>query len=357
MISVILPTYNEAENITRVIRQISNVLGREKIEFEIIVVDDNSPDGTAHIASDLENDYPVTTYVRKKERGLSKSVIKGFELAKGDICVVMDADLSHPVGRIPAMIKPIVEDRCDVTVGSRYLSKEGFGDFSFLRKGVSKFASFLAKGFTDIRDRTSGFMAIRKDLLQGVDLDPTGWKIVLEVIVKTSPRVFEVPIVFSERKVGKSKLGMRTQVDYLLHLFRLYCFKYPSLEQFCKFCLVGFSGLLIDVAILLILVDFFLLDPRVAAVFAFCAAVSWNYFINRNWTFVDGEISKIFYTYPVFFMVTLSGLGIRIGIMHLLIEYFSMGEGHWYVLASCLGIAGGTVTNFFGSKYLAFSKR
>ena len=141
--------------------------------------------------------------------------------------------------------------------------------FSLIRRIVSKFAGFLAKGVTDIRDRTSGFMAIRKDLLQGVALDPTGWKIVLEVIVKANPRVLEVPIVFSERKEGKSKLGIRAQADYLRHLFRLYCFKYSALQQFFKFCLVGLSGLLIDVVILLCLVDFFLLDPRFAAIFAF----------------------------------------------------------------------------------------
>ena len=176
MISVILPTYNEGENITSVIQQISHVLVREKVHYEIIVIDDNSPDDTARIASDLENEYPVRTFIRKKDRGLSKSVIKGFELARGEICVVMDADLSHPVERIPAMIGPIVEDRCDATVGSRYLSKEGFGDFSLIRKVVSKFAGFLAKGVTDIKDRTSGFMAIRRSLVQGVDLIPPGGK-------------------------------------------------------------------------------------------------------------------------------------------------------------------------------------
>lgn len=357
MISVILPTYNEAENITRVIQRISDVLVREKLHYEIIVIDDSSPDGTAHIASDLEKKYPVRTHIRKTDRGLSKSVIKGFELAKGEICMVMDADLSHPVESIPAMISPIVENRCDATVGSRCLSKEGFGDFSLIRKIVSKFAGFLAKGVTDIKDRTSGFMAIRKGLLQGVDLDPTGWKIVLEVMVKANPRVLEVPIVFSERKEGKSKLGVTAQADYLRHLFRLYCFKYPAIQQFFRFCLVGFSGLLIDVAILLVLVDYFLLDPRAAAIFAFCAAVSWNYFLNRNWTFAASKVSKIRYSYPIFFVVTLSGLGVRIGVMHLLIEYLKMGKGHWYVLASCIGIALGTVTNFIGSKYIAFSRK
>lgn len=356
MISIILPTYNEAENVIRIIPRLAHVLTCEKIPYEIIVVDDNSPDGTAGIASELAREYPVRVHVRKNERGLSKSVIKGFELAEGDICVVMDADLSHPVESIPAMINPILELKCEATVGSRYLIRGGFGDLPFVRKLTSKGAGFLAKGITDITDRTSGFMAIRKSALEGIELDPMGWKIVLEVIVKAKPCVLEVPIVFIERKEGKSKLGLKAQTDYLRHLCRLYCYRYPAIYQFIKFCIVGASGLFVDIAILVILVDFFLFDPRVAAIFAFCSAVSWNYVFNRNWTFGAGKTLRTHYSYPLFFAITLFGLGVRIGVMHLLIEYAQMGRDHWYVLASFFGIIAGTVTNFFGSKHIAFAK-
>ena len=121
MISVILPTYNEAENIRRIIPAIAKVFQDEKIQGEVIVVDDDSPDGTAGIASEFGNSFPVRVYVRKSDRGLSKAVMKGFELARGEICVVMDADLSHPVEKIPDMVRPILEGKCDVTVGSRYV--------------------------------------------------------------------------------------------------------------------------------------------------------------------------------------------------------------------------------------------
>src|SRR4030066_1428018 len=108
MISLILPTYNEIDNINIIIQKIAEVLDREGIKWEIIVVDDNSPDGTASAAEGFSEKYPVKVCVRKTDRGLSKAVIRGFNLAKGDICLVMDADLSHPVDKIPDMVKPII---------------------------------------------------------------------------------------------------------------------------------------------------------------------------------------------------------------------------------------------------------
>ena len=125
MISVILPTFNETENIKHIVPAISRMFREEDMEGEIIVVDDNSPDGTADTASALADEHPVRVHVRRNERGLSKAVMEGFRLAEGDICIVMDADLSHPVEKIPALIEPILEDKCDATVGSRYIQGGG----------------------------------------------------------------------------------------------------------------------------------------------------------------------------------------------------------------------------------------
>jgi len=356
MISIILPTYNEADNIKLIIPKLSKVLNDNDIQGEIIVVDDNSPDGTADIVLVLAERYPARVHVRKNERGLSKAVIKGFELAQGDICVVMDADLSHPVEKIPAMLKPILEGKCDATVGSRNIIGGGCESWPLPRKIMSKGAGLLAKGVTTLSDPTSGFMAIKKSVIYGIKLDPLGWKIVLEVIVKTNPRVLEIPIVFTDREKGESKLGFRAQIDYIHHLWRLYCYKYLTIFQFLKFCLVGLSGFLIDTAVLIGLVDLLFFDPRFAALFAFFTAVSWNYIFDRVWTFDSGRGTKISYSYISFVTIYLIGLPMRIGVMHLLIEYAGMGEGHWYVLSSFLGIVAATVFNFLGSKYVAFSK-
>ena len=354
MISVILPTYNEAQNIKRIVPSIVKVLRDEAMDGEVIVVDDNSPDGTAGIASNLADSYPVKVQVRKSGRGLSKAVIEGFGMARGDICVVMDADLSHPVEKIPDMVRPILEGKCDATVGSRYVDGGGAQNWPLVRKIVSKGAGLLAKGVTVLSDPTSGFMAVRRSILQGVELDPLGWKIVLEVVVKTKSKVKEIPIVFADRIEGESKLGPRAQVDYLRHLGRLYAYRYPLLLEFFKFCLVGLTGLVVDTAVLVSLVDYASLDPRFAAVFAFAAAVSWNYLFNRLWTFRDGRSAPISSSYVFFVSICLGGLGIRIGVMHLLIAYAGMGVKPLYILASLIGIAAATVFNFLGSKYVAF---
>ena len=357
MVSIILPTYNEALNVRLIIPELKKVLDRAGIRGEILVVDDNSPDGTAEIAATFSDACLVSVHVRKEERGLSKAVIEGFCLAKGEICVVMDADLSHPVEAIPSMIQPIIEDRCDVTVGTRYVAGGGSENWSWSRRFISRAAGLLAKGLTSLSDPTSGFMAVRRSVLDGVKLNPLGWKIVLETVVKAKPRVIEVPIVFADRKQGKSKLGLRSQVDYIHHLWHLYCYRYPTLEQFAKFCLVGFSGLFVDTAVLIALVHWVLLDPRAAAVFAFTAAVSWNYAFNRRWSFRLPKSPRLFTSYVLFCLVCVIGLGIRVGVMHLLMEYAGMGKRPWYVLASFTGIALVTLFNFLGSKHVAFSNR
>ena len=226
MISIIIPTYNEVDNLEFLVSKIDRIFEEEDIDYEIILVDDNSPDNTAQLAYKLSESYPVRVNVRKKDRGLSKSVVKGFEMAKGDICVVMDADLSHPVEKIPNMVRPILENRCDATVGSRYIPGGGFKSLPFHRKITSRMAGYMARGITSLSDPTSGFMAIRKSIIDQIDIDPLGWKIVLEVVVKAELRIMEIPTMFSERKKGKSKLGIKAQLEYIHQLLKLYYLKY-----------------------------------------------------------------------------------------------------------------------------------
>jgi dolichol-phosphate mannosyltransferase len=357
MISVILPTYNESENIGVIVPQIFAVLNSSGLKGEIIIVDDNSPDGTSEVATQLARDYPLKVHVRENERGLATAVMKGFELASGDIYIVMDADLSHPVEKIPEMVRPILESKCDATVGGRYTRGGGCESWPFIRRFVSKFSGLLAMGLTRLSDPTSGFMAIRKDALNGAMLDPVGWKIVLEVIVKTKARFQEVPIVFTDRQKGISKLDTRVQAQYIAHLWKLYHFKYPTVFQFLKFCIVGFCGLLVDTAILIGLVEFVHLDPRTAAIFAFLFAVSFNYMLNRFWTFSSAREAKIISSYAWFVIICLAGLFVRLGVMHLLIESYNMERGYRYVLASISGIFAATMFNFIGTKFIAFSKK
>lgn len=357
MVSVILPTYNEFENVKIIVPRILAVLSDARLESEVVIVDDNSPDGTSEVAIRLARDHPVRVYVRKNERGLATAVMKGLELALGDICVVMDADLSHPVEMIPKLVKPILEGQCDVTVGSRYTLGGGCESWPFMRRFISKFSGLLARGLTRLSDPTSGFMAIRRSALKGIILDPVGWKIVLEVIVKTGAIFQEVPIIFLDRQTGASKLNTRVQTQYIAHLWKLYLFRYPVFFQFLKFCIVGFCGLLVDMAVLIGIVELGHLDPRVAAVFAFLCAVSANYALNRFWTFNTARATRVATSYARFVAVCVTGFFIRIGVMHLLIEFLDMGLGYRYVLASIIGIFVAMIFNFVGTKFIAFSSK
>jgi len=354
-VSIILPTYNEADNIKNIIVEVSRVLNDNGIKGEIIIIDDDSADGTAVIAENLSDQYPVRTNVRKTLRGLATAVIKGFELARGDVCLVMDADLSHPVEKVADMVNPILRGDCDMTVGCRYMAGGGCKEWPLLRKIISKGSGLLARGLTRLSDPTSGFMAVKKSLVTDAKLDPIGWKIVLETVVKLRPRFIEIPIVFADRQHGESKLNLEAQLDYLRHLWRLYCYRYSSMIQFVKFCIVGFSGLVIDTITLVILVELLALDPRIAAIFAFLLVITWNYSLNRIWTF--NRFNHTLYSYITFLLICCVGLGIRIGVMHLLLEYAGMHTGKLYILASIIGIFSATTSNFLWSKSISFSDR
>ncbi len=358
MLSVILPTYNEVENLDLIIPKISAVFDSHGIEGEIVVVDDNSPDGTAKRAEELAKDYPVRVKLRTENRGLSASIIDGFAFAKGDIYMVMDADLSHPVDAIPEMIKPIEDGTCEITVGSRYIPGGGCADWSLIRKVVSRGAGMLAIGITKLSDPTSGFMAIKNSALEGIKLDPIGWKIVLETVTRTGAKVQEVPIIFSDRIKGESKLDAGVQISYLLHLWRLYGFRLPNFMQFIRFCLVGLSGVFVDTAVLVIAVEGFFLDPRIGAVPAFITAVVWNFFLNRSWTFKPTKSERVLFPFAAFLVVCTSGLVVRVGTMDILLRFFDIfSHGRWYILASITGILASTAVNFLGSRYLVFKKR
>jgi len=228
MISIIIPTYCEVQNIPVIIPKIFEVLQNENIQSELIIVDDNSPDGTADAAQTMANQYPVRVAVREKEKGLATAVIKGFDLANGDICVVMDADLSHPVEKLPDLIRPLMEQNLDAVIGSRYVNGSGIEGCSLFRKMISRVGGLLAKGLTEMSDPTSGFIAFKKSLLNNVKLNPIGWKIILELMVKADPKFKEIPIRFAKRKLGKNKFSIKVQIDFLRHLWRLYFYKFSK---------------------------------------------------------------------------------------------------------------------------------
>jgi len=227
MISIIIPTYNEADNLEKLLPQLFLVLKDKGVKTEVIVVDDNSPDGTAAIARDLSRKYPIRVLQRPAKLGLSSAVLDGFRWARGDILGVMDADFSHDVNKIPHMIAALKE--YDIVLGSRYIPGGGTRGWPRKRRLISKSAALLARPITNVKDPVSGFFFLKRSVIEGVKLNPTGYKIGLEILAKGKHRkVKEIPYLFKDRQSGESKMNRREILNYILHLGRLYKHKISS---------------------------------------------------------------------------------------------------------------------------------
>jgi dolichol-phosphate mannosyltransferase len=223
--SIVLPTYNEAAGIEQLIATVSDIFRTRGLDGEIIVVDDNSPDGTGAIVDALADRYPVRCLHRPGKMGLSSGVIDGWKFARpeSDAVGAMDADFSHDPKVIPDMVAALASGTYGLAIGSRYVAGGGIQNWPLKRKITSLVAIALAKPLTPVRDITSGFFLVRRSALEGVQLDPIGFKIGLEVIAKAHyGRVLEVPYVFTDRVAGMSKLNQGEIFNYLRQLRRIY---------------------------------------------------------------------------------------------------------------------------------------
>ncbi len=224
--SLVVPTYNEAGGIERLITTLAAVFERNDLDGEIVVVDDNSPDGTGAIVDRLEKEgYPVRCLHRPGKLGLSSGVIEGWAFARPDSVALgaMDADFSHDAAILPRMVKALAQDGYGLAIGSRYVPGGGIENWPKRRIVTSRVAIALAQPLTPIRDITSGYFLVKRDALAGVELDPIGFKIGLEVIAKARyGRALEVPYVFTDRVAGTSKLNQNEIFNYLKQLGRIY---------------------------------------------------------------------------------------------------------------------------------------
>ena len=168
--------------------------------------------------------------VRKNEKGLSSAVLTGFGRAAGEILVVMDADLSHPPEKIPSLVLQIIEKKSQFALGSRFVKGGSASHFNFYRKMNAFISKILARPLTPVKDPMAGFFALPKSILKNWEkLNPLGFKIGLEIMVKCAPKnIVEIPIDFQERIYGESKLSLTEQIKYLVHLKRLYQYKFLS---------------------------------------------------------------------------------------------------------------------------------
>jgi len=223
--SIVIPTYNEAAGIVKLLEALDATFRAHGLDGEVIVVDDNSPDGTGQIVDELSARLPVRCLHRAGKLGLSSAVIDGWRAARSESVALgaMDADFSHDVNALPQMVAALESGKYGLAVGSRYVTGGGIANWPVRRIVTSRVACWLARPLTRVKDVTSGYLLVRRDALEGVNLDPIGFKIGLEVIAKAHyGKAIEVPYVFTDRTAGVSKLNEREIFNYLKQLSRLY---------------------------------------------------------------------------------------------------------------------------------------
>jgi dolichol-phosphate mannosyltransferase len=229
--SIVIPTYNEAGGIERLVRALDEIFKKNDLDGEIIVVDDNSPDGTGDIVDRLSQELPVRCLHRPGKLGLSSGVIDGWKFARpdSDALGAMDADFSHDINILPRMVHAL-ENGYGLAIGSRYVSGGGITNWPWKRIVTSRVACMLARPLTNVKDITSGYFLVKREALEGVQLDPIGFKIGLEVVAKAHyGKAIEIPYVFTDRVVGTSKLNEKEIFNYLKQLRKLYAARFfPS---------------------------------------------------------------------------------------------------------------------------------
>jgi len=233
-VSIVIPTFNERDRLTDLVAAIFAEYDAAALEGELVIVDDNSPDGTGRLADDLAQRHRITVVHRAGKLGLGTAVIEGFAAATAPIVGVIDADMSHPPALLPRMLAAMRAASADVIVGSRYIPGGGTRNWETSRLLMSRVACLMARGLTPVRDATSGFFLIRRDLAQGVRISAGGFKICLELLVRGRPAsVLEVPYVFEGRTAGESKMNLKEALGYLRQLRELRRFvrDRPKLQQ------------------------------------------------------------------------------------------------------------------------------
>jgi dolichol-phosphate mannosyltransferase len=350
-VSIVVPTYKEAESLPLLFDRLALLREEASMDLEVLVMDDNSRDGTEEMVASRALPW-VRLVVRTANRGLSPAVIDGLNLARKDVVVVMDADLSHPPERIPDLLKAL-EDGHEFAIGSRYVkgasTDEAWGVFRWLN---SKVATLLARPFTRVSDPMSGFFAFRRSLLERAEaLNPIGYKIGLELLVKSKvQRVADIPIHFAQRQKGESKLSFKEQLKYIQHLRRLFIHRFPNWAHLLQFLVVGGTGVFVN---LLVLTVFLWMRMPVKTSIALAIGVSmlFNFSLNRRFTFSYARQRSFFGQLAGYIASCSLGAAINYGVT---VWLLSLWSGVRPQVAALLGIIAGTGVNFAFCRFLVF---
>lgn len=354
-VSIVIPTYRERDNLPALASRLSALKDDAIPELEVLIVDDDSRDGSAEWVN--EHGPPFMRLItRTGPRGLSPAVVEGLRQARHPVVVVMDADLSHPPDRIPQMILAL-EAGQELALGSRYVpggsTDDDWGIFRWLN---SRVATWLARPLTDARDPMSGFFALRKADIERASssLNPIGYKIGLELIVKCEiENVGEVPIHFADRKAGESKLTLSEQLKYLVHLQRLYRYKYAGFTRFVQFGLIGASGVLVNLGVLTLALAMGSTEiPALAA--GILVSVVTNFLLNRRYTFAYARSGDIRKQFLGFALASAVGGALQLSTSAAMLQWRPELPVQ---VAALVGVAAGFLFNFAANRFIVFKQK
>lgn len=340
-VSIVIPTRNESTNIENILSQII------PYGHEVIIVDD-SDDNTA-----AKSKACGARVVVGQRKGLGQAIIDGINASISKVVVVMDGDGSHSPQALPAILKPILEQGCDLVIGSRYVKLGSTGNWNQKRKWQSIIGSKLMQLVTGVKDSNSGFFAFRKSILDGVELKPRSWKIMLEVLFKGKwISKQEVPIVFNDRQGGVSKNSNSERVKHAKHLLTLLIEKF---KRYITFACVGGIGALWYFGILYFLTEHLYIWYGLSAILATGVAITNNYLINHFYTFRKEKThnKNLFKGWLKYVGNSAVGDGVDWCVMVLLTEVF----GVWYMLSAFLASGVASVIKYVMASNLIWNKK
>jgi dolichol-phosphate mannosyltransferase len=351
-LSVVVPTYKEVENIPLLVQRVKDLKAAAGLDVELLFMDDDSRDGSKELVEGLGLPW-VTLHTRTSDRGLSPAVLDGLRRSRGDVFVVMDADLSHPPEVLPGMLAEL-DAGADFVLGSRFVNggttDDNWGIFRWLN---SKFATLLALPLAPVKDPMSGFFMIRRATFErGRDYNPIGYKIGLELLVKCNcRRPVEVPIHFQDRQFGKSKLSLKEQLRYLQHIRRLYIFRFAFFSQLFQFLVVGGLGLAVNLILLTLGLQLGL-GMNLSVVVAIAVSMVSNFFLNRRFSFSYARTQSALQQFLGFVSACSAGAVVNYIATMGVAPFVSVPQ-----IAATLGVIAGTGFNFLASRYWVFRIR
>lgn len=347
-LSVISPTLNEAGNVHRLVEELERAL--IGIDYEILIVDDNSPDLTWSVAQEISLTHPrVRTLRRMQDPGLSEAVIAGFSAAEGEVVACIDADLQHDPVILARMLNEL-QQGADVVVGSRHVDGGSTGEWGRVRRLESWVATKTAQlllGFR-LKDPMSGYFLVSRKDFAGVkaQLNGSGFKILLEILAKLrASKIKEVPYTFRPRTQGQSKLSGRVILQYLHQLWRLCGSSRHLFVRFMKSVVVGSVGVFVNLGVMALFLKLTKIQNWKASGIASLVANVLNYIHQNVWTFagrtrkafrkVDGYFSYLLMSAPGLVVTTLSYAGLAWSFLHTAAMRNSATASFFYARMSC----------------------